>query len=87
MRERCAPVLDLPRHAPAVDYLARRAELGAAEVNRRFLRATGTSDFLLDGGFWPEALTGSVPVIYPFIVNDPGEAAQAKRRIGAVTIG
>ena len=28
-----------------------------------------------------------MPVIYPFIVNDPGEAAQAKRRIGAVTIG
>jgi cobaltochelatase CobN len=26
-------------------------------------------------------------VIYPFIVNDPGEAAQAKRRIGAVTLG
>ena len=25
--------------------------------------------------------------IYPFIVNNPGEAAQAKRRIGAVTIG
>ena len=36
---------------------------------------------------WPEALTGPLPVIYPFIVNDPGEAAQAKRRIGAVTIG
>src|SRR6202012_892467 len=35
----------------------------------------------------PEALTGDLPVIYPFIVNDPGEAAQAKRRIGAVTIG
>jgi cobaltochelatase CobN len=30
---------------------------------------------------------GSTPVIYPFIVNDPGEAAQAKRRIGAVTLG
>jgi len=43
VRERCAPVLDLPRHAPAVDYLARRAELGAAEVNRRVLRATGTT--------------------------------------------
>ena len=28
-----------------------------------------------------------MPVIYPFIVNNPGEAAQAKRRIGAVTIG
>ncbi|MCJ8333794.1 MAG: cobaltochelatase subunit CobN, partial [Epibacterium sp.] len=36
---------------------------------------------------WPEALTGPVPVAYPFIVNDPGEAAQAKRRIGAVTVG
>ncbi|MGL1138565.1 cobaltochelatase subunit CobN, partial [Vibrio parahaemolyticus] len=30
---------------------------------------------------------GDLPVVYPFIVNDPGEAAQAKRRIGAVTIG
>ena len=28
-----------------------------------------------------------MPVVYPFIVNNPGEAAQAKRRIGAVTIG
>ena len=35
----------------------------------------------------PEVLLGATPVIYPFIVNDPGEAAQAKRRIGAVTIG
>jgi cobaltochelatase CobN len=35
----------------------------------------------------PEAVLGAVPVIYPFIVNDPGEAAQAKRRIAAVTIG
>ena len=34
-----------------------------------------------------EALLGPLPVIYPFIVNNPGEAAQAKRRIGAVTIG
>ena len=36
---------------------------------------------------WPEALAGPLPVLYPFIVNDPGEAAQAKRRIGAVTLG
>jgi cobaltochelatase CobN len=35
----------------------------------------------------PEAVLGTLPVIYPFIVNDPGEAAQAKRRIAAVTIG
>ena len=36
---------------------------------------------------WPEVVLGPVPVIYPFIVNNPGEAVQAKRRLGAVTIG
>jgi cobaltochelatase CobN len=36
---------------------------------------------------WPEAVLGPVPVIYPFIVNNPGEAVQAKRRLAAVTIG
>ncbi|GAA3250923.1 hypothetical protein GCM10020258_06230 [Sphingomonas yabuuchiae] len=41
----------------------------------------------LSGACWPEALTRDWPVLYPFIVNDPGEAAQAKRRLGAVTIG
>lgn len=35
----------------------------------------------------PAVLTGSLPVIYPFIVNNPGEAATARRRLGAVTIG
>jgi cobaltochelatase CobN len=35
----------------------------------------------------PEVLVGPTPVIYPFIVNNPGEAAQAKRRVGAVTVG
>ena len=29
----------------------------------------------------------SLPVVYPFIISNPGEAAQAKRRIAAVTIG
>jgi predicted TIM-barrel fold metal-dependent hydrolase len=57
VRERCAPVLDLPKHTPAETYLERRAELGAAEVARRFLRATGTTDFLLDGGFLPDSPT------------------------------
>ncbi|SEP32925.1 amidohydrolase family protein [Amycolatopsis saalfeldensis] len=59
VRERCAPVLGLPKHAPVADYLDRRAELGAEEVNRRFLRATGTTDFLLDGGFLPDSLTST----------------------------
>ncbi|MBV8107484.1 MAG: cobaltochelatase subunit CobN [Hyphomicrobiales bacterium] len=35
----------------------------------------------------PEVLIGATPVVYPFIVNNPGEAAQAKRRIGAAAIG
>ncbi|MEM7567247.1 MAG: cobaltochelatase subunit CobN, partial [Pseudomonadota bacterium] len=41
----------------------------------------------LSGTCWPEALLGAVPLVYPFVVNDPGEAAQAKRRLSAVTIG
>jgi cobaltochelatase CobN len=36
---------------------------------------------------YPALLADGVPVIYPFIVNNPGEAAVAKRRLGAVTIG
>ncbi|HLH99008.1 MAG TPA: cobaltochelatase subunit CobN [Xanthobacteraceae bacterium] len=36
---------------------------------------------------FPEAVLGALPVFYPFIVSNPGEAAQAKRRIAAVTIG
>ena len=35
----------------------------------------------------PAALLRGLPVIYPFVVNNPGEAAAAKRRLGAVTIG
>ncbi len=34
----------------------------------------------------PEAVLGPVPHIYPFIVNDPGEGTQAKRRASAVII-
>jgi cobaltochelatase CobN len=35
---------------------------------------------------FPEAILGPVPNIYPFIVNDPGEGTQAKRRTSAVII-
>jgi cobaltochelatase CobN len=34
----------------------------------------------------PEAIFGATPHIYPFIVNDPGEGTQAKRRSSAVII-
>lgn len=35
---------------------------------------------------WPEVVLGTTPHIYPFIVNDPGEGTQAKRRACAVII-
>jgi cobaltochelatase CobN len=35
---------------------------------------------------FPEAALGPLPHLYPFIVNDPGEGTQAKRRTGAVVI-
>jgi len=34
----------------------------------------------------PEAVLGPLPHIYPFIVNDPGEGTQAKRRAAAVIV-
>ncbi|MCT4654999.1 MAG: cobaltochelatase subunit CobN [Cohaesibacter sp.] len=55
--------------------------------------AHGTLEWLpgkavaLSASCWPQVLAGNLPVVYPFIVNDPGEAAQAKRRIAGITIG
>jgi uncharacterized protein len=51
VRRWCAPVLDLPPHVDAPSYLARRRELGAAEVARRFLRASGIGWFLVETGY------------------------------------
>ncbi|MFD0632470.1 cobaltochelatase subunit CobN [Catenulispora yoronensis] len=34
----------------------------------------------------PDAVLGELPLIYPFIVNDPGEGTQAKRRAHATII-
>ncbi|UWQ36300.1 cobaltochelatase subunit CobN [Leisingera aquaemixtae] len=78
-----------PRHAYVAFYLWLRAQTDALV----HIGAHGTLEWLpgkavaLSDTCWPEVLTGPLPVAYPFIVNDPGEAAQAKRRIGAVTIG
>jgi predicted TIM-barrel fold metal-dependent hydrolase len=57
VRRWCAPVLDLLEHAPAADYLARRAELGPTEVNRRLLTAAGLTALCVDTGFTPRPLT------------------------------
>jgi cobaltochelatase CobN len=40
----------------------------------------------LTAGCWPDAALGDVPFFYPFVVNDPGEGSQAKRRAHAVVI-
>jgi uncharacterized protein len=60
VRRHCAPLLDLPRHAPADAYLARRAELGWREVHRRFLTAAGTGTFCVDTAFAPDG--GTTPI-------------------------
>ena len=55
--------------------------------------AHGTLEWLpgktvaLSAACFPEIVTGPLPVVYPFIVSNPGEAAHAKRRIAAVTLG
>jgi len=35
---------------------------------------------------FPDALLGALPLVYPFVVNDPGEGVQAKRRGHAVIV-
>jgi cobaltochelatase CobN len=80
-----------PRHA----YVALYAHLRETERIDALvhLGAHGTLEWLpgkalaLSQACWPEAVLGPVPVIYPFIVNNPGEAMQAKRRLAAVTLG
>ena len=80
-----------PRHAYVAFYfwLTRKENVDAIIQ----LGAHGTLEWLpgkavaLSESCAPEVLLGATPVIYPFIVNNPGEAAQAKRRISAVTIG
>ena len=40
----------------------------------------------LSDSCWPDLVLGPMPHLYPFIVNDPGEGAQAKRRAQAVIV-
>lgn len=80
-----------PRHAYVAFYLwLREIEAIHALVH---LGTHGTLEWLpgkalaLSPSCFPAVLLRGLPVIYPFIVNNPGEAAAAKRRLGAVTIG
>jgi cobaltochelatase CobN len=80
-----------PSHGYLAFYLAlRERERVDALIH---LGTHGTTEWLpgkavaLSADCWPRLAVGSLPVIYPFIVDDPGEAAPAKRRIGALTLG
>ncbi|ODT89545.1 cobaltochelatase subunit CobN [Phenylobacterium sp. SCN 70-31] len=41
----------------------------------------------LSDACFPRAILGPTPQLYPFIVNDPGEGSQAKRRTAAAIVG
>jgi cobaltochelatase CobN len=82
---------DLP---PSHHYLAAYrwldAEFGAHAVIH--LGKHGTLEWLPGKGVGlsrecpPDAVLGDLPLIYPFIVNDPGEGTQAKRRAHSVVV-
>ncbi|PAQ07223.1 cobaltochelatase subunit CobN [Mesorhizobium temperatum] len=80
-----------PRHALIAFGLWLRKSLGVHALVH--VGAHGALEWLpgktvaLSESCFPEIVTGSLPVVYPFIVSNPGEAAQAKRRIAAVTLG
>ncbi|MDG4880034.1 cobaltochelatase subunit CobN [Mesorhizobium sp. WSM4884] len=80
-----------PRHELIAFGLWLQKSLGVHAIVH--VGAHGTLEWLpgktvaLSDTCFPEIVTGSLPVIYPFIVSNPGEAAQAKRRISAVTLG
>ena len=82
---------DLP---PCHHYLAAyrwlAAEFGADAVVH--LGKHGTLEWLPGKGLGlsarcaPDAVLGDLPLVYPFIVNDPGEGTQAKRRAHATIV-
>ncbi|MEO1068948.1 MAG: cobaltochelatase subunit CobN, partial [Cyanobacteria bacterium J06638_6] len=83
-----------PDLEPTHDYLAfyswLRYQFGAQAVvhlgkhgNLEWLPGKGVG---LSQDCYPEAMFGPMPHLYPFIVNDPGEGAQAKRRAQAVIL-
>ncbi|MDH3690286.1 MAG: amidohydrolase family protein [Gammaproteobacteria bacterium] len=56
IRRWCAPVLDLSAFCSGDEYVTRRAELGAEEVNRRFLSGAGLEMLVVDSGNRPDEL-------------------------------
>ena len=79
-----------PPHAYLAFYLWLREVWGCHAVVHRGKH--GNLEWLpgkalaLSGDCLPEVALGPLPHLYPFIVNDPGEGSQAKRRAAAVII-
>lgn len=80
----------VPPHAYLAFYLWLRHDFGAHAVVH--LGKHGNLEWLpgkavaLSAECLPEAALGPLPHLYPFIVNDPGEGTQAKRRAAAVIV-
>ncbi|GAB5377080.1 MAG: cobaltochelatase subunit CobN [Acuticoccus sp.] len=80
----------VPTHAYLAFYLHLRTVFAAHAVvhvgkhgNMEWLPGKAVA---LSGDCWPEIAFGPTPHLYPFIVNDPGEGTQAKRRAQAVIV-
>jgi cobaltochelatase CobN len=79
-----------PPHAYLAFYAWLRETFGAHAVVH--MGKHGNLEWLpgkalaLSAKCFPEAALGPLPHIYPFIVNDPGEGSQAKRRTAAVIV-
>ena len=67
------------RHSYQVDAVIHLGKHG----NLEWLPGKGLA---LSDECWPDVALGPMPHFYPFIVNDPGEGAQAKRRAQGVII-
>ncbi|MDP4022150.1 cobaltochelatase subunit CobN [Methylobacterium sp. NEAU 140] len=79
----------VPTHAYLAFHLGLREAFDALVQ----LGTHGTAEWLpgkavaLSPTCWPALCVGALPVIYPFIVDDPGEAAPLKRRLGGIALG
>ncbi|MEC7963430.1 MAG: cobaltochelatase subunit CobN, partial [Pseudomonadota bacterium] len=80
----------VPPHNYLAFYFHLRHEFGADAIAH--MGKHGNMEWLpgkalaLSSTCWPEVVFGPTPHLYPFIVNDPGEGTQAKRRAQAVII-
>ncbi len=80
---------DLP---PTEQYIAFYEDLKGWAHAVVHLGKHGTLEWLpgkglgLSADCWPDIALGDLPLIYPFVVNDPGEGTQAKRRAHAVIV-